>query len=70
MRKNEIIRSERMFKCDGVRKKIMVRQENKNALKVGFENMNIKVRQGKSDKGSIGNFKDENKGIRQTFENG
>ena len=44
VRMNEIIRSERMFKCDGVRTKTMVRRENKNALKVGFENMNIKVR--------------------------
>ena len=70
MGKNEIIRLKRMFKCDGVRTKIIVRWENKNALKVGFENMNIKVRQGKSDKGRIGNFKDENKGIRQTVDNG
>ena len=54
----------------GVRTKIMVRRENEHALKVGFENMNIKVRQRKSDKGRIGNFKDENKGIRQTVENG
>ena len=40
----------------GVRTKIMVRLENKNALKVGFENMNIKVRQRKSGKGRIGNL--------------